>query len=149
MNSFGYPPILLNIDMLDEASSSAVGKRSRNFLPFAGMRSVNLTSQNERNEAGGGVSFKSPASPGRLMRRLFHLLDIWRRVNERLLPPAAPESDARNPQEGRTRILRFRYDALVWTGLLPTGSGFRNVHVSVLTNNASIARITQNIARFR
>ncbi|CAL1681608.1 unnamed protein product [Lasius platythorax] len=70
------------------------------------------------------------------MRRLFHLLDIWRRANERLLPSSAASSPVpagRVEQEYYVSVTT----PLVWTGLPPTGSGSRYVRVSVLTNNAS------------
>lgn len=131
--------------MLSEASSSAIGNGFKTFLPFAAMRSINRTGgggEGARGGEGGGGEF-SDEPPGRLMRRLLHLLDIWRQANE--APPRSflirPHVRRRRnppiPTGGRARILRFRYDALVWTGLPPTGSGSRGSRVSnILANNA-------------
>jgi len=94
------------------------------------MRSINLTGG---MEAAGRVSFKSRRRPADLCVGSFtYSVSGAERTN---IAASVLTSGAKNsPGDGQTRILRFRYDTLVWTG--PPPDRISDLRRDVLTNNS-------------
>lgn len=104
--------------MLGGASSPAIGNGSESLPPFAAVRSINLIGGGMKTA--GRVSFKSPASSRPTYAPPLPLATVSGAERTNVGCPRDLTSGAGHkppPSEAQTRILRFRYDTLVWTEL--------------------------------